>query len=79
MSKSLTILLVAVFVAIPLVALLGFHESCSEQACHILMTSLFIMTSVSVMFVVFLTTQIINKELILGTFYNEEIFLPPRF
>lgn len=79
MSKLLTILLVALFVAIPLVALLGFHESCSEQACHILMTNLFIMTSISVILMVFLTTQIVNKVFLFETIYNEEIFLPPRF
>ena len=79
MSKSLIILLIAVFVAIPFVALLGFHESCSEQACHILMTNLFIMTSVAVILMVFLTTQIVNKVFLLETLYNEEIFLPPRF
>lgn len=79
MSKSLTILLVVLFIAIPLVALLGFHENCSEQACHILMTNLFMVTSVSVMFVMFLTTQIVRKEFVFETLYNEEIFLPPRF
>ena len=79
MSKFLTILLVVLFIAIPLVALLGFHENCSEQACHILMTNLFMVTSVSVMFVMFLTTQIVNKEFVFETLYNEEIFLPPRF
>ena len=79
MSKSLTILLVALFVAIPLVALLSFHESCSEQACHILMTNLFIMTSTMVMAVFFLTSSLINKVSLSGALYNEEIFLPPRF
>ena len=79
MSKSLTILLVAVFVAIPLVALLSFHEDCSEQACHMLMTNLFIMTSAAIVAVFFLTLQVINEASLFGALYNEEIFLPPRF
>ena len=79
MPKFVTILLIVLFVATPLVALLSFHEDCSEQACHILMTNLFMVTSVSVMFVMFLTTQIVSKEFVFETLYNEEIFLPPRF
>lgn len=79
MSKSITILLIILFVAIPLVALLGFHENCSEQACHILMTNLFMVTSISVVFVMFLATQIINKVFVFESNYSEEIFLPPSF
>lgn len=79
MSKSLTILLITLFIAIPLVALLGFHENCSEQACHVFMTNLFIAASTAVVAVFFLTSQFDNKVSLLKSFYDEEIFLPPRF
>jgi hypothetical protein len=78
MSKFFLVLLVILFLAAPLVALLSFHEDCSQQACHILMTNLFIITSVTVALMMFLTTQIINKVFLFETLYNEEIFLPPR-
>ena len=78
MPKPLTILLVIFLVATPLVALLSFHEDCSEQACHMLMTNLFILTSLAIVLIVFLTTQLVSRTLLFETLYREEIFLPPR-
>lgn len=79
MPKLLTVLLVVLFMATPLVALLSFHEDCSEQACHMLMTNLFILTSTTMILAMFLISPLINNSSSLGIIYHEEIFLPPRF
>ena len=78
MPKFVTILLIVLFVATPLVAFLSFHEDCSEQACHMLMTNLFIMISTTVVTVFFLASQLTNKALLFHALYRQEIFLPPR-
>ena len=75
----MTILLLILFTVTPFVALLSFHENCSEQACHVLMTNLFIMTSLAIMFVLFLGTRITEGMFKFETLYNKMIFLPPRF
>lgn len=79
MPKLLILLLIILFVATPLVALLSFHEDCSDQACHMLMKNIFMLTSMTMALVLFLITQLINKTLSLGILYHEKVFLPPRF
>ncbi|GEM_PF-4193693 len=78
MPKILTFLLVALLIATPLVFFLGFHDDCSKQACHMLMTNLFILTSVIIVSVIFLITKLVNEGSLFGALYYEEIFLPPR-
>ena len=79
MLKSLILLLIVLFTATPLVAFLSFHGDCSNQICHMLMSNLFTLTSMTIVSVIFLTTQLANKVSLLGTLYYQEIFLPPRF
>lgn len=78
MLKFLIFLMIALFVVTPLVALLSSHDDCSKQACHIIMTNLFILTSVIVVLMIFLSTQLTNKASLFETLYSAEIFLPPR-
>ena len=78
MLKFFMFLMVFLFVATPLVALLSLHDYCSEQICHILMTSLFILTSAVTISTIFLITSLINKVSPLKTLCYEEVFLPPR-
>jgi hypothetical protein len=75
----LTLFLVILFVATPLMALLSFQDDCSDQICHIFMTNLFIFTSAIIVLIVFLITKLSNKVLSFGILYCEEVFLPPRF
>lgn len=79
MSNFLIFLMLFLFVATPLAALLSFHADCQYQVCHMLMTNLFILISTAIVSTIFLTTQLINKVPLFGTLYQEEIFLPPRF
>lgn len=78
MPKLLILLLVIFFVATPLMAFLSFHDDCSDQICHMLMTNLFILTSTVIVLAVFLAVQLVNKSSSLGILCHEEIFLPPR-
>lgn len=78
MPKILTLLLVGILVATPLTVFLSSHDDCSEQDCHMLMTNLFILTSVITASVIFLITKLTDKTLSFGVLYREEIFLPPR-
>ena len=79
MVKFLILLLLILFMATPLVALLSSHDNCSEQICHVLMTYLFILVSTTIASVIFLKIQLINKSSLFETLYFEEVFLPPRF
>jgi len=78
MPKLIMFLMVFLFVATPLLALLSLHDYCSEQICHILMTGLFILTSAVTISATFLITPLINKVSLFKTLCYKEVFLPPR-
>jgi len=78
MPKLLIFLLITLFLVAPLVVLLGFHDDCSRQACHMLMINFFILTSTIIVSTIFIITQLTSEVLLFETLYSTEVFLPPR-
>jgi hypothetical protein len=78
MKILMLFLLLFFFVATPLLALLSFQDDCSEQICHMITSTLFILTQAVFVAAIFLGIELINKTSQPGTIFCKEVFLPPR-